>query len=68
MLQIGAEILAEKRAAILTTTENKEKGSISSNSIDGSERDLLTLLIKANIANDLPENQRLSDDEVIARE
>lgn len=68
MLQIGAELLAQKKAALLTASENEGKGGIPSNEIDGSERDLLTLLIKANIANDLPENQRLSDDEVIARE
>ncbi|KAJ3479121.1 hypothetical protein NLI96_g9286 [Meripilus lineatus] len=67
MLQIGAELLAQKKAALLTASENEGKGGIPSNEIDGSERDLLTLLIKANIANDLPENQRLSDDEVIAQ-
>ena len=38
---------------------------------DGKEkarsRDLLTLLLKSNMATDIPENQRLSDEDVIAR-
>lgn len=68
MLQIGAELLAKKRTALLAASESKEQGVISEDNVDVSGRDLLTLLIKANIAKDLPESQRLSDDEVIARE
>jgi cytochrome P450 len=34
---------------------------------DKPERDLLSLLIRANMDADLPENQRLSDDDVLAR-
>ena len=30
-------------------------------------RDLLSLLVRANMATDLPSNQRMSDDDVVAR-
>ncbi|KAH0835842.1 cytochrome P450 [Lanmaoa asiatica] len=42
-----------------------EKGDIEKNSLRG--RDLLSLLVKANIATDVPESQRLSDEDVLAQ-
>lgn len=54
---IGEKLLAERKAAIIG-----EKPEIQRS------RDLLTLLLKANLNPDLPENQRLSDEDVIARE
>ena len=42
-----------------------EKGKIEKNSLHG--RDLLSLLIKANMASDIPESQRLPDEDVLAR-
>lgn len=65
MKRIGAELVAKKKAAIITSSK---QGGIDLSKRDVEGRDLLTLLIKANMASDIPENQRLSDEEVIARE
>ena len=59
MNRIGTQLLEEKKAEIMReAAEGKEKAR---------SRDLLTLLLKSNMATDIPENQRLSDEDVIAR-
>jgi hypothetical protein len=62
MYRIGMQLIAEKEASILRANgksiENK----------DVYERDWLTLLIKANMATDIPENQRRTDEDVLVRE
>ena len=65
MSRIGRQLMAEKKAAILAESQGKGRG-VSKKDVSG--RDLLTLLIKANMATDIPDNQRLTDDEVLARE
>ena len=50
---IASELLAESKASA-----SNEKSTA---------RDLLSLLVRSNLATDRPENQRLSDDDVIAR-
>ncbi|KAI0688728.1 cytochrome P450 [Cerioporus squamosus] len=62
MQRIGMEILQEKKATIL---REKSSGGIAKKDVQG--RDLLTLLIKANMATDIPDSQRLTDEEVIAQ-
>ncbi|KAJ7218656.1 cytochrome P450 [Mycena pura] len=57
MHTIGSQILARSRARF------KEDGG---KDLDG-RRDLLSVLIKANMSVDIPESQRLSDAEVIAQ-
>jgi cytochrome P450 len=59
LFDIGARLMAESKAYVEAAGGDKN--------ISGG-RDLLSVLIKANMASDLPDNQRLSDDEVIARE
>lgn len=63
MRRIGLRLIAEKKASIIAASG--ESGVEKKNVIG---RDLLTLLIKANMATDVPESQRLSDEEVLARE
>lgn len=63
MTQIGEELLTNAKAAALASAT--EKGEIEKNSLHG--RDLLSLLVKANMATDIPESQKLSDKDVIAR-
>ncbi|KAI0920483.1 hypothetical protein AcW1_002208 [Taiwanofungus camphoratus] len=63
MNRIGMQLVAEKKAAILKAPEGKMTG----NEKDLHTRDLLTLLIKANMATDIPESQRLSDKDMLAR-
>lgn len=65
MRRIGLQLIAEKKSAILAESREKGRGVEKK---DLTERDLLTLLIKANLATDIPDNQRLSDEEVLARE
>ena len=59
-------LIAEKKAAVLRAAAqsggDKEIGEKSVH-----DRDLLTLLIKANMNTDIPESQRLSDEDVLAR-
>ncbi|KAI0920485.1 hypothetical protein AcW1_002208 [Taiwanofungus camphoratus] len=63
MNRIGMQLVAEKKAAILKAPEGKMTG----NEKDLHTRDLLTLLIKANMATDIPESQRLSDKDMLAQ-
>lgn len=70
MRRIGKQLISEKKAAIIReTTERTEKNprdtGVARNDMQG--RDLLTLLLKANMATDIPDNQRLSDEDVLAR-
>jgi hypothetical protein len=60
MDNIGKELLQNSK-------DNLAKdGKFEKNSL--TNRDLLTLLVRANMATDIPENQRMSDEEVLARE
>ena len=66
MRKIGMQLIAEKKAAILAE-QNAEKYAGVERKDMSSARDLLTLLLKANMATDIPESQRLSDEDVLAR-
>ncbi|KAH9930922.1 cytochrome P450 [Fomitopsis serialis] len=64
--RIGMALIAEKKAAILRAAAEaggeKEIGGKGMH-----DRDLLTLLIKANMSTDIPESQRLSDEDMLAQ-
>ena len=67
MKRIGAELVAHKKAAILASSRStKGITDVSKEDVEG--RDLLTLLLKANLASDILESHKLSDEDVIARE
>jgi hypothetical protein len=63
MERIGKGLLTEAKAAVLASAT--AKGGIEKSSVQG--RDLLSLLVKANMATDIPENQRLTNEDVLAR-
>jgi len=63
MEQIGKQLLEKAKAAALASAT--DTGEIGRNSLNG--RDLLSLLVKANMATDIPESQKLSDKDVIAQ-
>ena len=63
MRRIGMQLIAEKKDAILAEMDASRKRG--KDSVQG--RDLLTVLLKANMADDIPESQRLTDEEVLAR-
>jgi cytochrome P450 len=59
MFHVGQELVEQTKLAFLNETADEP--------LSGRRRDLLSLLIKANTASGIPENQRLSDEEVIGR-
>jgi hypothetical protein len=61
--RISKGLLTKAKAAVLAGAT--EKDAIEKSRIQG--RDLLSLLVKANMATDIPENQRLPDKDVLAR-
>ncbi|OCH84546.1 cytochrome P450 [Obba rivulosa] len=65
MRRIGMQLIAEKKAAVLRSLTSGGTDRVEKKDLHG--RDLLTLLIKANMATDLPEDLRLSDDDVLSQ-
>ncbi|CDO71507.1 hypothetical protein BN946_scf184910.g6 [Trametes cinnabarina] len=65
MKRIGSDLIAQKKAEILRESSGKKNANVGRQSLQG--RDLLTLLIKANMATDIPDSQRLSDEDVLAQ-
>ena len=61
MERIGKELLDNSKAALRRSGLKANKESLKS-------KDLLTLLLRANMATDIPEHQRMSEDDVLARE
>ena len=57
------ELVAQKKAEIEAEAQAGEKKA----GLHGGPRDLLSLLLKANMATDIPDNQRLTDEDVLAR-
>lgn len=64
MHRVGLELIREKRARIMGMS-HREKAE---KQTDMQSRDLLTLLIKANMGLDIPEHQRMSEEDILARE
>lgn len=65
MHRIGMKLLQEKKIEIMQIYGEKDTGTVEKRNVQG--RDLLALLIKANMAIDIPADQRLADEEVLAR-
>ncbi|KAI0357859.1 cytochrome P450 [Trametes cingulata] len=65
MRRIGTQLIQEKKAEIRRELAEGKNGGVERKDVQG--RDLLTLLLKANMATDIPENQRLSDEDVLAQ-
>ncbi|KAG2131029.1 cytochrome P450 [Suillus clintonianus] len=65
MGRIGSQLLHDAKAAVISSHGIEKGGSIEKSSLQG--RDLLSLLVRANMATDIPENQRISDEDVLAQ-
>ena len=63
--RIGMQLIQEKKRALKAHADAEKRG-VKRDDLQG--RDLISLLIKANMATDIPESQRLSDEYVLARE
>ncbi|KAN0139247.1 Cytochrome P450 [Lactarius tabidus] len=61
---IGRKMISQKKSEILASTDADTKGGVGKKDIQ--DRDLLSLLIKANMATDIPDNARMSDEDILA--
>ena len=68
MHRIGTRLIAEKKAAVLSAHSQKRGDACTIERHEFESKDLLTLLIKSNMAADMPDNQRLSEEDILARE
>ncbi|KAI0039426.1 cytochrome P450 monooxygenase [Auriscalpium vulgare] len=66
--RIGMQLLAERKAALRTSTTVQDDGAAKEiGQADVKARDLLTLLVKANMASDVKDDARMSDEDVLAQ-
>lgn len=66
MRRIGEELLRRRKSEILGEKLDID-GSMEKDTADLKGKDLLSALVRANLDLDLPENQRMSDEDVLAR-
>lgn len=59
-------MINQRKSEILASTDVDAKGGVEKKDIQG--RNLLSLLIKANVATDIPDSARMSDEDILARE
>ncbi|KAI0363653.1 cytochrome P450 [Pilatotrama ljubarskyi] len=65
MRRAGSQFIAERKAEILREMSEEKRLGIGRSSVQS--KDMLSLLVKANIASDSPESQPLSDEDVLAQ-
>ncbi|KAH9016227.1 cytochrome P450 [Lactarius pseudohatsudake] len=65
MRRIGSRLIQEKKAAVLAELSLGASGVVEKHDVQG--HDLLSLLIKSNIASDMPESMRMSDEEILSQ-
>jgi hypothetical protein len=63
---IGSELIQNKKNEILAECDADGSRAVEKQNVRG--HDLLSLLIKSNIASDMPESMRMSDSEILSRE
>ena len=66
MQRIGEELLRQRKRIVLGEKVEVDK-EIEKDTADLKGRDLLTVLVQANMDTEIPESQRMSDDDVVAR-
>ena len=62
----GSQLIQERKAAVRAECDANGSGVVGRQDVGG--HDPLSLLIKANIAADMPESMRMSDSEILSRE
>ncbi|KAI9443955.1 cytochrome P450 [Lactarius indigo] len=63
--RIGSQLIQDKKAAVLAELNLDGSGVVEKHDVQG--HDLLSLLIKSNIASDMPESMRMSDEEILSQ-
>ncbi|KAF7291237.1 hypothetical protein MIND_01267400 [Mycena indigotica] len=66
MFRVGSDILARSKGALGICVPDASRGAGSKVGLEG-KRDLLSILLRANVDPDVPARQRLSDEEVISQ-
>jgi hypothetical protein len=64
--RIGFGLIQNKKNAVIAECTADGSGAVEKQNVRG--HDLLSLLIKSNIASDMPESMRMSDSEILSRE
>lgn len=74
MKTIGRQLIAKRKEVISRASDKSSASALDADNNEDLEtyrdlggRDLLSVLIKANMDEDLPHSQRMTDDEVLAR-
>jgi hypothetical protein len=62
---IGQNVISRKKVEILSSSEIDSTGRVEKKDIQG--RDLLSLLMKANMATDIPDHARMTNEDILAR-
>jgi hypothetical protein len=62
---IGQNVISQKKTEILSSSEIDSEGRVEKKNIQGC--DLLSLLMKANMATDIPDHARMTDEDILAR-
>jgi len=62
---VGKGLISQKKAELLATAESNPQGGVEKKTVQS--RDLLSLLIKANMATDLPDSARMTDEEILSQ-
>ncbi len=62
----GSQLIQDRKTAVRTECDVDGSHAVGRQDVGG--HDLLSLLIKANIAADMPERMRMSDSEILSRE
>jgi hypothetical protein len=63
---MGSQLIQDRKTAVRDECDVNGSGAVERHDVGG--HDLLSLLIKANIAADMPESMRMSDSEILSRE
>ncbi|KAH9980692.1 cytochrome P450 [Russula compacta] len=63
--RIGSQLIHDKKTSVLAGRDSNESDVVAKQDVQG--HDLLSLLIKSNIAADMPESMRMSDSEILAQ-
>ncbi|KAH9169235.1 cytochrome P450 [Lactarius sanguifluus] len=63
--RIGSQLIQDKKAAVFAELSSGASGVVEKHDVQG--HDLLSLLIKSNIASDMPESMRMSDEEILSQ-
>jgi hypothetical protein len=64
--RVGSRLIEERKAAVLDERSASGSNVVEKQNVQGN--DLLSLLVKSNIAADIPETMRMSDFEILSRE